>query len=163
MLIAKALPLIREMILISIEPSPLTQEKHQTLHLTQISTRPRATKQGRIKCRRHSTVPTIPTQGAILEEGGIGKKTRRTKYFDSIFFQVTCYCGRPFAGRPMIECTRCLTWVHLKWDLKSGNSTIWNPDKWPQLCQKPFEIWTNMSGFWMVQFPNGWDYSYSHG
>jgi len=28
--------------------------------------------------------------------------------------QVTCYCGKPFAGRPMIECSKCLTWVHLK-------------------------------------------------
>ena len=27
---------------------------------------------------------------------------------------MTCYCGRPFAGRPMIECSSCLTWVHLK-------------------------------------------------
>ncbi|GLV43153.1 hypothetical protein CBL_14168 [Carabus blaptoides fortunei] len=26
---------------------------------------------------------------------------------------VTCYCRKPFAGRPMIECSRCLTWVHL--------------------------------------------------
>jgi hypothetical protein len=26
---------------------------------------------------------------------------------------VTCYCGRPYAGRPMIECSNCLTWVHL--------------------------------------------------
>lgn len=26
---------------------------------------------------------------------------------------VTCYCRKPFAGRPMIECSLCLTWVHL--------------------------------------------------
>lgn len=26
---------------------------------------------------------------------------------------VTCYCGKPFAGRPMIECSNCLTWIHL--------------------------------------------------
>lgn len=26
---------------------------------------------------------------------------------------VTCYCGKPFAGRPMIECSFCLTWIHL--------------------------------------------------
>jgi len=26
---------------------------------------------------------------------------------------VTCFCRRPFAGRPMIECHRCQTWVHL--------------------------------------------------
>ena len=28
-------------------------------------------------------------------------------------------------------------------------------------CQKPFEIKTKMSGFWLVQFSNGWDHSYS--
>ena len=26
---------------------------------------------------------------------------------------VTCFCRRPFAGRPMIECHKCKTWVHL--------------------------------------------------
>lgn len=26
---------------------------------------------------------------------------------------ITCYCGKPYAGRPMIECSRCLTWLHL--------------------------------------------------
>jgi len=26
---------------------------------------------------------------------------------------VTCYCTKPFAGRPMIECSKCLTWIHL--------------------------------------------------
>lgn len=26
---------------------------------------------------------------------------------------VTCYCGKPFARRPMIECSQCLTWIHL--------------------------------------------------
>ncbi|XP_076339621.1 uncharacterized protein LOC143240680 isoform X1 [Tachypleus tridentatus] len=26
---------------------------------------------------------------------------------------ITCFCMKPFAGRPMIECSRCLTWVHL--------------------------------------------------
>ncbi|XP_030648753.1 PHD finger protein 23B-like [Chanos chanos] len=26
---------------------------------------------------------------------------------------VTCYCGKPFAGRPMIECNECGVWVHL--------------------------------------------------
>ena len=38
----------------------------------------------------------------------------------------------------------------------------WNPDKWLPFCQKPFEIRTNMSGFWMVRFSNGWDYTYGH-
>ncbi|XP_067873301.1 PHD finger protein 13 isoform X2 [Heterodontus francisci] len=26
---------------------------------------------------------------------------------------VTCYCMKPFAGRPMIECNECSTWIHL--------------------------------------------------
>lgn len=26
---------------------------------------------------------------------------------------VTCYCNKPFAGRAMIECSNCLTWIHL--------------------------------------------------
>ncbi|XP_066565158.1 PHD finger protein 13 isoform X2 [Amia ocellicauda] len=26
---------------------------------------------------------------------------------------ITCFCMKPFAGRPMIECSECGTWVHL--------------------------------------------------
>ena len=52
--------------------------------------------------------------------------------------------------------------LDFKWNLKSGSPTIWNLDKWVPFCQKPFEIRTKMSGFWMVRFLNGWDYSYSH-
>lgn len=26
---------------------------------------------------------------------------------------VTCFCRRPFAGRPMIECSECGTWIHM--------------------------------------------------
>lgn len=26
---------------------------------------------------------------------------------------ITCYCKKPYAGRPMIECSSCGTWVHL--------------------------------------------------
>uniref|UniRef100_H3B7P8 PHD finger protein 13 n=1 Tax=Latimeria chalumnae TaxID=7897 RepID=H3B7P8_LATCH len=26
---------------------------------------------------------------------------------------VTCFCMKPFAGRPMIECNECNTWIHL--------------------------------------------------
>ncbi|XP_070494286.1 rhoGEF domain-containing protein gxcJ-like isoform X2 [Chironomus tepperi] len=29
------------------------------------------------------------------------------------FNSVTCFCGKPFAGRPMIECSACLTWLHM--------------------------------------------------
>ena len=43
---------------------------NQSRLTTQNSTRPRATQQGRVKCRHHITVPVVPTQGAIPEEGG---------------------------------------------------------------------------------------------
>ncbi|XP_044742073.1 rho GTPase-activating protein gacZ-like [Chrysoperla carnea] len=37
-----------------------------------------------------------------------------SNYVDSESYDlVTCYCNKPFAGRPMIECSNCLTWVHL--------------------------------------------------
>lgn len=32
---------------------------------------------------------------------------------DDGYNTVTCYCSKPFAGRPMIECSHCLTWIHL--------------------------------------------------
>ena len=43
---------------------------NQSGHTTQIRTCPRATQQGRIKCRHHITIPAVLTQAAILEEGG---------------------------------------------------------------------------------------------
>jgi len=27
--------------------------------------------------------------------------------------EITCYCRKPYGGRPMIECSSCQTWVHL--------------------------------------------------
>lgn len=27
--------------------------------------------------------------------------------------EITCYCRKPYGGRPMIECTSCQIWVHL--------------------------------------------------
>ncbi|XP_015196343.2 PHD finger protein 23B isoform X1 [Lepisosteus oculatus] len=32
---------------------------------------------------------------------------------DDSWHLITCYCGKPFAGRPMIECNQCGVWVHL--------------------------------------------------
>ncbi|XP_012690304.1 PHD finger protein 23B-like isoform X2 [Clupea harengus] len=32
---------------------------------------------------------------------------------DDSWALITCYCGKPFAGRPMIECNQCGVWVHL--------------------------------------------------
>jgi len=53
---------------------------------------------------------------------------------DDSWDQVTCYCGKPFAGRPMIECSKCLTWVHLKCaGLRKTNI----PDTWHCTKCKP--------------------------
>ena len=27
--------------------------------------------------------------------------------------EVTCYCKKPYGGKPMIECSSCSIWVHL--------------------------------------------------
>ena len=27
--------------------------------------------------------------------------------------RITCFCMKPFSGRPMIECNDCGTWIHL--------------------------------------------------
>lgn len=48
--------------------------------------------------------------------------------------QVTCYCGKPFAGRPMVECSKCLTWVHLKC---AGLRRTHIPDTWHCAKCKP--------------------------
>ncbi|XP_056399030.1 PHD finger protein 13 [Hyla sarda] len=32
---------------------------------------------------------------------------------DESWHLVTCFCMKPFAGRPMIECNECNTWIHL--------------------------------------------------
>ncbi|CAO1438115.1 unnamed protein product, partial [Diamesa serratosioi] len=41
--------------------------------------------------------------------GGVGEEGGGADSFNS----VTCFCGKPFAGRPMIECSGCLTWLHM--------------------------------------------------
>ncbi|XP_054838130.1 PHD finger protein 23A-like [Eublepharis macularius] len=32
---------------------------------------------------------------------------------DDAWDLITCFCLKPFAGRPMIECNECFTWIHL--------------------------------------------------
>ncbi|GAB0201196.1 PHD finger protein 23 [Grus japonensis] len=36
---------------------------------------------------------------------------------------ITCYCQKPFAGRPMIECSQCGTWIHLSCAKRSPRHT----------------------------------------
>ncbi|KAI7813691.1 PHD finger protein 23A [Triplophysa rosa] len=45
---------------------------------------------------------TLVTDEDIMVESG-----------DDSWDLITCYCGKPFAGRPMIECDECSVWVHL--------------------------------------------------
>ncbi|TRY81541.1 hypothetical protein DNTS_012070 [Danionella cerebrum] len=45
---------------------------------------------------------TMVTDEDIMVESG-----------DDSWDLITCYCGKPFAGRPMIECEECSIWVHL--------------------------------------------------
>jgi len=35
------------------------------------------------------------------------------KEHDASWYSVTCFCGQPFHGRPMIECDLCGMWVHM--------------------------------------------------
>ncbi|XP_065198536.1 PHD finger protein 23B-like [Sycon ciliatum] len=51
------------------------------------------------------------------------------------FENVTCFCGKPFAGRPMIECSSCLIWLHMSC-AKVRPSNV--PDVWT--CQTCKEI-----------------------
>ncbi|NXV90186.1 PHF13 protein, partial [Calonectris borealis] len=39
-------------------------------------------------------------------------RERRGPY-DDAWDLITCFCLKPFAGRPMIECNECATWIHL--------------------------------------------------
>ncbi|XP_033609289.1 PHD finger protein 23-like isoform X4 [Cryptotermes secundus] len=44
--------------------------------------------------------------------GSVSEERKGLETEDS-YDLVTCYCTKPFAGRPMIECSKCLTWIHL--------------------------------------------------
>ncbi|CAL1280054.1 unnamed protein product [Larinioides sclopetarius] len=48
---------------------------------------------------------------------------------------ITCYCMKPFRGRPMIECTQCGTWIHMSCAKIRPNNV---PDVFIcQFCRKP--------------------------
>ena len=32
----------------------------------------------------------------------------------SDYEDITCFCGKPYMGKPMVECSDCLTWMHIK-------------------------------------------------
>ena len=58
---------------------------------------------------------------------------------------------------------RLINGLDFEWDLKSRCPTFWNPGKWQPVSKIPFEIWTKMSWFWIIQLSNGWDYSHRYG
>ncbi|KAJ6666170.1 hypothetical protein lerEdw1_001074 [Lerista edwardsae] len=76
--------------------------------------------------------PTVPEEQGLIQT--VGKRTiiRQGKQVvfrdedgsgddedimvdsdDDSWDLVTCFCMKPFAGRPMIECSDCHTWIHL--------------------------------------------------
>lgn len=67
---------------------------------------------------KNSTVPPIEkninsenenTENKESQENDTDIKQRTEDDNDLI----TCYCGKPYSGRAMIECLKCLTWIHL--------------------------------------------------
>lgn len=59
-----------------------------------------------------ATPPMSPALSPVSLDGHVDDTLEYTSD-DESWNLVTCFCRRPFAGRPMIECSRCQTWVHL--------------------------------------------------
>ncbi|OCT91042.1 PHD finger protein 23A [Xenopus laevis] len=66
--------------------------------------------------------PQLPPSAESSRDGGGSSSDADTQVMDEDIMVesgddswdlVTCYCEKPFAGRPMIECNICCTWVHL--------------------------------------------------
>ncbi|OCT91044.1 hypothetical protein XELAEV_180196642mg, partial [Xenopus laevis] len=66
--------------------------------------------------------PQLPPSAESSRDGGGSSSDTDTQVMDEDIMVesgddswdlVTCYCEKPFAGRPMIECNICCTWVHL--------------------------------------------------
>ncbi|KAH0624287.1 hypothetical protein JD844_007984 [Phrynosoma platyrhinos] len=49
--------------------------------------------------------------GTSCEEFAASSDTKTDE--DDAWDLITCFCLKPFAGRPMIECNECTTWIHL--------------------------------------------------
>ncbi|XP_063001566.1 PHD finger protein 13 [Elgaria multicarinata webbii] len=60
---------------------------------------------------------TIIRQGKQVvfrdEDGSADDEDIMVDSDDDSWELVTCFCLKPFAGRPMIECSECHTWIHL--------------------------------------------------
>merc|ERR1712025_138176 len=58
----------------------------------------------------HDTNP-LPHHHHTIQDISDGETM--TDDFDEEDAEITCYCRKPYGGRPMIECSSCQTWVHL--------------------------------------------------
>lgn len=73
------------------------------------------------KDESHDTIGNHEEDGEKLEDSSKSSSSEEPQSSvvemssdDDSYDLVTCFCGKPFAGRPMIECSKCLTWIHLR-------------------------------------------------
>lgn len=67
-----------------------------------------------LKARQFLWIGNKITPG--VAERSVRSQRRNSLHFvsdDDSWDLVTCFCMKPFAGRPMIECNECHTWIHL--------------------------------------------------
>lgn len=64
---------------------------------------------------------TSKDDGSVVTDGDGGET-------DDGWDQITCFCNKPYAGLPMVECTSCFTWLHQKCARLKRNRKI--PDDW---------------------------------
>ncbi|XP_071447661.1 PHD finger protein 13-like isoform X2 [Hetaerina americana] len=72
---------------------------------------------------REQSESPISSSGSLVDSlksestsGSLSPDTRKGSEVDldeESYDLITCFCLKPFAGRPMIECSKCLTWIHL--------------------------------------------------
>uniref|UniRef100_A0A8D0H6Y0 PHD finger protein 13 n=1 Tax=Sphenodon punctatus TaxID=8508 RepID=A0A8D0H6Y0_SPHPU len=67
-----------------------------------------------IQCVGKRTVIRQGKQVVFRDEDGTGDdEDIMVDSDDDSWYLVTCFCMKPFAGRPMIECNECHIWIHL--------------------------------------------------
>ncbi|KAG7242449.1 hypothetical protein INR49_022664 [Caranx melampygus] len=62
---------------------------------------------------KQNGVPPGETGGVQDEDGSGEDEDIMVDSDDDSWDLVTCFCMKPFAGRAMIECNKCHTWIHL--------------------------------------------------
>ncbi|CBY18803.1 unnamed protein product [Oikopleura dioica] len=55
----------------------------------------------------------VPSDETIIDQNSSAGENYLIGESDESWNSVTCFCGAPFAGRPMIECDNCSLWVHM--------------------------------------------------